>query len=967
MQEHEDEDWKGKLAILMGGAILLMLIGYLCAHSCPPGYTWDPSPGKNCCVDASGNCLIVSCPPPKQIPTGGCCGGDETIIWLGAPDDCCGPAGGQCDSSCDPDDRNKPGGGCCPSDQYWNGRCECRELSRLIPSSGACCLADEHWGTTRCECNDPARLIIPNGHCCGTGTIWDDTEECCIDALGNCVTCVPPQRENPGKWCCSVDYLWNAAYPPSGRCECDPLQAPGRTMPSGACCPAGYHWDITKTPPCCADDSTGVCADPGCGDLHADGDLNLFDVLDLIKYLHHGTPLPFPEQADVDNSGVLDYDDVYYMINDVYNGGPEVCHPPSCPADAPWSNAEIKCWCIDEDRRNPDTGRCCPDGTTWDETKDPPCCIDSEGTCVGEGLWGWYCLGGGEQPPPVCGDGTCSIGECRPDCNDCDPCCGNGDVDAGETCISCPGDTGPCQPCNPPDGNCDTLLGETCVTCPQDCTDDPCCGDGTCEAAETPSSCPQDCTSCKLSGGNCDINSDCCSNICSLGTCADSPPACKPFLESGLCSPLSLCTCTSPADCCSGSCLGGYCRCVNDRSACTDSFQCCPGSICLGGVCTSCGNSACESEYGENCQTCPQDCCECGIGGTTVTAYFGIPGLITFYCGDGTCNRPFEDGDSCPSDCPIFSYCGDGFCANDNGRNKETYSTCPADCKCGDGVCSKTIEGCHLGAPWSCDSDCFCTNVCNDDGICDPWEDYQCYYYGNDCPLECGDGLCDSLEGESCSTCEADCGQCSNCGDGFCVGAEGETTATCPQDCGKCLERCEGYCDNCGDSCENRCKTNCLKSHSASYCNIICGCLPCTHSNHPCTSDVDCCMDYYCETGSTPSTSDDFCAERGSKSQCTRDRECLAGKVCSSSGWCDDYDCCGNGNCYGSAGENINTCFEDCRCKAPGRSCWHDGDCCSGDCSSSNTCTCSPALGNCYSDSDCCSNDCDETWNSCNP
>src|SRR5262249_47057018 len=49
-------------------------------------------------------------------------------------------------------------------------------------------------------------------------------------------------------------------------------------------------------------------------------------------------------------------------------------------------------------------------------------------------------------------------------------------------------------------------------------------------------------------------------------------------------------------------------------------------------------------------------------------------------------------------------------------------------------------------------------------------------------PLFCGDGVCNA--GETCSTCQSDCGVCPYCGDFACNG--GETCGTCPGDCGAC-------------------------------------------------------------------------------------------------------------------------------------------------------------------------------------
>jgi hypothetical protein len=65
-----------------------------------------------------------------------------------------------------------------------------------------------------------------------------------------------------------------------------------------------------------------------------------------------------------------------------------------------------------------------------------------------KGLFGAYPLFVDNQPP--CGGTTTT--------------CGNGKIDPGETCASCPQDIGPCPTC----GNGKVDPGETCVTCPQD-------------------------------------------------------------------------------------------------------------------------------------------------------------------------------------------------------------------------------------------------------------------------------------------------------------------------------------------------------------------------------------------------------------------------------------------------------------------------------------------------------------------
>lgn len=67
----------------------------------------------------------------------------------------------------------------------------------------------------------------------------------------------------------------------------------------------------------------------------------------------------------------------------------------------------------------------------------------------------------------------------------------------------------------------------------------------------------------------------------------------------------------------------------------------------------------------------------------------------------------------------------------------------------------------------------------------------------------CGDGVCGG--GETCSTCEEDCGVCGYCGDGACNGDE--TCATCEADCGPCEYCGDGICNN-GETCST-CEEDC--------------------------------------------------------------------------------------------------------------------------------------------------------------
>ena len=137
----------------------------------------------------------------------------------------------------------------------------------------------------------------------------------------------------------------------------------------------------------------------------------------------------------------------------------------------------------------------------------------------------------------------------------------------------------------------------------------------------------------------------------------------------------------------------------------------------------------------------------------------------------------------------------------------------------------------------------------------------------NDSPApECGDGMCNN--GETCSSCEADCGPCAtapSCGDGQCK--DGETCETCETDCGKC----EDPKPSCGND-------NCDEGETCSTCEKDCG---------PCTPEPKC-GDGTCDEGETCLTCEADC------SPCTP---------------------CGNGTC--DADETYATCKKDCAAKHP--------------------------------------------------
>ncbi len=233
---------------------------------------------------------------------------------------------------------------------------------------------------------------------------------------------------------------------------------------------------------------------------------------------------------------------------------------------------------------------------------------------------------------------------------------------------------------------------------------------------------------------------------------------------------------------------------------------------------------------------------------------------------------------------------------------------------------------------------------------------------GCECPCDgngpvCGNGICETLEGESGTTCSADCtgelgpgdvcvvdedcfggecgpnGRCSLCGNGICEPGEScraSSTATCQADCGACPtdygctidEDCTGFCDAlffCQDTLPNG--SLCLKDSacqsgncSLGFCTAqpFCGDLTCNNGEDCASCGIDCgvcpfCGDFSCNNGETCATCAFDCGD------------CCApnGNICAVNG-----DCCSN-RC------DLFTCRA---CLGAGNECNENSDCCNGSC-----------------------------------
>jgi formylglycine-generating enzyme required for sulfatase activity len=395
-----------------------------------------------------------------------------------------------------------------------------------------------------------------------------------------------------------------------------------------------------------------------------------------------------------------------------------------------------------------------------------------------------------QDDDPCTIDEYCAGGECVSDTMklECVSPCGDGLCLSSPQDIDCPADCGYCgdEVCglseNGPNGG----------SCPKDCL--AACGDGKCEGGESAEYCQVDCSGC--GDGICGLNEN--PDDCLV----DCPPACG----NKSCDPgenPSIC----PVDC-MPPCGDAICQkgenpynCPIDCSICGDNI-CTPNENignCSQDCDTPCGNGICEG--GEKPDKCPVDCGPCG---------------------DDVCGFS-ETGKSCPDDC--VESCWNGIC---QGALGETTATCPSDCikdKDGDGIPDDQDNCPSVANEFQEDND---NDILGD--ACDPDDDNDgdadvtdctpldplishlelelCNGIDDDCNVEvdegvecpagescqqgqcqvfCGDSLCG--DGEECSNCPVDCGDC--CGNGLCEEDLAENCETCKQDCGSCYFQIE--------------------------------------------------------------------------------------------------------------------------------------------------------------------------------
>ena len=179
--------------------------------------------------------------------------------------------------------------------------------------------------------------------------------------------------------------------------------------------------------------------------------------------------------------------------------------------------------------------------------------------------------------------------------------------------------------------------------------------------------------------------------------------------------------------------------------------------------------------------------------------------------------------------------------------------------------------------------------------------------------------------------CKCTSSLCKNCGNGTCDTKDGENCETCPKDCGcqspkKCFNGiCTGYCGDqvCdpSENCTNCPDCGCPQGQECALgtCRTFCGNGTCDKGEtcKNCVTDCACAGRKRCVSGACVGfCGDNTCDANESCTDCATDCGCTQKKVCIK-GKCEDkskQESCGNGVCEIRLGEGCDNCPKDCQC-----------------------------------------------------
>ena len=401
------------------------------------------------------------------------------------------------------------------------------------------------------------------------------------------------------------------------------------------------------------------------------------------------------------------------------------------------------------------------------------------------------------MPPRTCDESSCDHsakdGCCPKACNsandlDCSVSCGNGIVEAGETCDppgTCPSSCSN-RACTPFElqgsaAQCTAHCVEkptikTCVTgdgcCPTGCTvanDNDCaivCGDGVKSGTETCdplASCPTSCApvACQLrklvNAGTCTaecindaVQTKCQSGdgCCPAGCNANNDGDCAPKCGNGVKEGTEVCDGNSPTTCANQGCakraLQGSASSCNAQCVAAGTITACtPGDGCCAAGCNANNDGDCAARCGngvkEGTELCDGNCpTSCANQGCTKRSLQGAASTCNAQCvNSGTTATCANNDGCCPGTCNANN---DNDCNASCGNGVvESGELCDGNCptSCAPVVCKKrTLSGSVNTCNAKCVDTAITTCVSND-GCCPPGCDHS---NDTECPSQCTNG-----------------------------------------------------------------------------------------------------------------------------------------------------------------------------------------------------------------------------------
>ncbi len=539
----------------------------------------------------------------------------------------------------------------------------------------------------------------------------------------------------------------------------------------------------------------------------------------------------------------------------------------------------------------------------------------------------------------VSDDGCCAIGCDAQTDSDCSATCGDGVVDAMETC----------------DGN-----------CPSACDDGNACTVG--RLTGSPEQCNVECSTTAITA--CVDGDGCCAPGCLAATDSD----CAAVCGNGVVEGSEICDGDCPAACDDGmACTTDELRGSADRcdavcrntaiTACTSGDGCCPAT------CNELNDDDCAAVCGndvvETGETCDGACPDCDDGvACTADSMSGNPAMCNVAC----LNAPITacvDGDGCcPASCDSTddddcnAVCGNGV--REGGEVCDPIADCPTACDDMNACTRNTLVGsaqtcdavCLYPAITACaDGDGCCPNGCNANN-------------DDDCAAVCGNAIAEPGEtcdpASSCPASVADCNDMNACtGDVYsgsaasctaacthnpvtaCIGGDG----CCPSTCTSATDTdCVAVCGNgvveMGETCDPKpsCPTSCDDSNACTTDTLTGSRASCTSAcqNTPVTMciDGDGCCPAACDV-----TTDDDCSAMCGNGIVEAGETCDPVASCPTS--CNDSNACTTDALIGSAAN----CTAACQNTAVTMCVDGDG-CCPPACTSANDDDCTAMCGN---------------------